>query len=185
MAKGESSERDLAVEEKTSPLLGMLIDIGMGLLLVAVNVGITYFLMSMLLDNHSAQILQAQASVAADESGIVANKPANPEKPPIFIPLKPAFVVNLGALDQGRFLQAEIEVMTRNPDMEAAIDNLTPMIRNGIIMLLAHQSAESVSTRERMDALQQELLAEVNRILEINGSASGVEQVYFTSFVTQ
>ena len=36
MAKGENSDLDLA-EQKQSPLLGMLINVGIGLLLVAMN----------------------------------------------------------------------------------------------------------------------------------------------------
>ncbi len=108
-----------------------------------------------------------------------------PAKPPIFISLDPAFVVNFGTIDQGRYLQTELEVMTRDAQVGETMTNLMPMIRSAIILLLAHQSSDTVGTREGMDALQQQVLDAINKILETNGSAGSVEKVYFTSFVTQ
>jgi flagellar FliL protein len=185
MAKGENSDLDLAVDKKSSPLLGVLINIGVGLLLVAVNVGVTYFLVGMMLDEQSSKILAAQQSLNAIASGDASNTIQAPTKPPIFIPLKPVFVVNLGNLEQGRFVQTEIQVMTRDPETGTAVESLMPMIRNAVILILSQQDVDALGAREGMDKLQQQVLDEVNAILQTNGHASGVEDVYFTSFVTQ
>jgi len=185
MAKGENSDLDLAVDKKKSPLLGMLINIGIGLLLVAVNLGVTYFLIDMTIEKHIAQmaVCQGGSGATAGEVGTGAN--AVPIEPPVFVSLAPAFVVNIGEIEQGRFLQTEIEVLTRDPEVGEAIEKLMPMIRSNILLILGQQTIDTISTREGMDALQQEVLREVENILETYGGKSGVEKVYFTSFVTQ
>ncbi len=184
MAKSENTDLDLKVDKEKSPLLGMLINLGIGLLLVVVNLGVTYFLMTMVLEEHHAQIKNVLASAAMPGTEGAA-KNGEPAKPPIFIPLDPAFVVNFGEMEQGRYLQTELEVMTRDSKVGEIMTNLMPMIRSAIILLLAHHSAETVGTAEGMDALQQQVLEAINKILETNGSAGSVEKVYFTSFVTQ
>ncbi len=184
MAKSENADLDLKVDKEKSPLLGMLINLGIGLLLVAVNVGVTYFLVGMMLEDHHAQIQNVLASPGTPGvQGAAEND--KPAKPPIFISLDPAFVVNFGEIDQVRYLQTELEVMTRDEQVGETMTNLMPMIRSAIILLLAHQTSDTINAREGMDALQQQILGAINKILETNGSAGSVEKVYFTSFVTQ
>lgn len=191
MARGKNTDLDLAVDKnpavdnKKSPLLGMLINIGIGLLLVAVNVGATYVLVNLMLEQHYTRLSMTLGGANATAGGGGRDADAASGKPPIFISLDPVFVVNFGEIEEGRFLQAEIEVMTRDSDVSEAIKSLMPMIRNGIIMILGQQTVDTISTREGMDALQQEVLKEVTTILETYSGKSGVEKVYFTSFVTQ
>ena len=184
MAKGENSDLDLAGGKKSS-LLGLLMNTGIGLLLVAVNLGATFFLVNMMLEKQSEHLVTTLnvQSAAVGEGGAMGG--ADPAKPPLFISLDPPFVVNFGNIDQGRFLQTEIEVMTRDDMVGESIDNLKPMIRNAILLLLAHQNLETVGSRDAMGALQQQVQDEINEILQANGGGGGVEKVYFTSFVTQ
>lgn len=185
MAKGENSDLDLAADKKGSPLLGLLINLGIGLLLVGVNVGITFFLVGMMLEDHSSKIIAAQQALGVMGSGDATQAVAAPAKPPLFIPLTPVFVVNFGDLQEGRFLQTEIQIMTRNPETGTAIETLMPMIRNAVILILSQQDIDALGAAEGMDTLQQQVLEEVNKLLQANGHGAGVEAVYFTSFVTQ
>lgn len=185
MATGDSADLDLAVVKKKSALFGILINIGIGLLLVAVNVGVTYFLISRMLETHYAQIstyLGPGDGTANDRGSQAA---AISTEPPIFVSLDPVFVVNFGNIEEGRYLQAQIEVMSRDSGVGNAIKNLMPMVRDTVIQLLGRQNAATIGTREGMDALQEQVRSEINTILETNGETGGVEKVYFTSFVMQ
>ena len=106
--------------------------------------------------------------------------------PPIYIGLEPAFVVN--SADQSgasRFMQVTIQVMTRDPEIEEAVNTHMPVIRNSIVLLLSSQSVESVSGVEGKEKLRAEVLDRIRAILEERTGKPGVEEVYFTSFVIQ
>jgi flagellar FliL protein len=112
-----------------------------------------------------------------------------PEKkllaPAIYVPLDPAFVVNFADSGKARFLQITVEVMTRNPDVEEQVKNHMPVIRNNLVLLFSSQTYDSVSTLEGKEALREETLGVIQKILEEETGDPGVEAVYFTSFVMQ
>ncbi|NLO79800.1 MAG: flagellar basal body protein FliL [Xanthomonadaceae bacterium] len=115
------------------------------------------------------------------EITIAAPKP----KPPIYISLEP-LVVNFERSD-GRmgFLQADIEIMTRDERVRDAIMQHMPVIRNNLLMLLSSKTFADVADREGKERLRVEALTEVNNILfdhDVGGQAS---DLYFTGFVMQ
>ncbi len=108
------------------------------------------------------------------------------EAPPIYIPLEPAFVVNFSDSSGGsRFMQATIQVMTRDPEIEAAVNTHMPVIRNAIVLLLSSQSVEGVAGIEGKEKLRAEVLEKIREILKERTGKPGVEDIYFTSFVIQ
>ena len=126
-------------------------------------------------------------AVAAEEGHHDAKEEDAHEKaPPIYIPLEPAFVVNFSDSSGGsRFMQANIQVMTREPEMEEAVKTHMPVIRNAIVLLLSSQSVEDVASIEGKEKLRAEVLEKIREILEERTGKPGVEEVYFTSFVIQ
>lgn len=112
---------------------------------------------------------------------------AKPESraPAIYLPLTPALVVNLQDDDAMRFLQADIEVMSRDAAAIEAVTKHMPRIRNSLLMLLGAQRAPELVSRADKERLQGQVLAEVRRILEEETGHAGVEAIYFTSFVMQ
>jgi flagellar FliL protein len=105
--------------------------------------------------------------------------------PAIYIPLDPAFVVNFAEGSRARFLQVTVEVMTRDAHVEEHIRTHMPVIRNNLVLLFSSQTYESVSTLEGKEALREEALIVIQKILEEETGDPGIESVYFTSFVMQ
>jgi flagellar protein FliL len=119
---------------------------------------------------------------AGDDAGA---EPRRPSGPPIYFNLDPPFVVNLEGSGSVRFLQASIEVMSRDDKVIAAVRRHQPMVRNSLLMLLSSASLEDIATREGKEELRAQALIEVRQVLESEAEPSDVEELYFTGFVVQ
>lgn len=108
-----------------------------------------------------------------------------PPAPAIYHAIEPTFVVNLADTDADRYLQVEVQVLTRDPAMVKALETHMPMIRNRLLLLFGQQRAEQLRSREDKERLQAEALAELQAILTEVVGDPGIEAVYFTNFVTQ
>ena len=102
-----------------------------------------------------------------------------------YVPLAPAFVVNINDGDASHFLQVEIEVGAKSPVAAEALKTHNAQIRNSLLMLIGSQTAADVATREGKEALQKKVLEEIQKILTKETGKPGVDAVYFTSFVMQ
>ncbi len=160
---------------------------GIGVLAVAILIsvaasgGLAWFI--------SQQALAEMRTLARATDGEAGDgAPAEPEKPkgpPVYVPLDPAFVVNLTDPSGLRFLQLQIEVMSRDPKVPDQIKQHMPRIRNALLLLLGQQKIAELSERSGKENLQAAVLVEIQKILKEEAGAPGVEAVYFTSFVMQ
>ena len=107
------------------------------------------------------------------------------QAPPQYIALEPAFVVNLADTDAVRYLQAAVQLMTRDPDTAAAVTLHAPSIRNRLLLLFGQQSSQQLNGRSGKERLQQQALAEVRAVLKGQRAADKVDALLFTSLVTQ
>lgn len=115
-----------------------------------------------------------------------AQKPAAARKASAqYFALQPAFVVNLADTDAVRYLQAEVQLMTRDPATLAALEQHAPALRHRLLLLLGQQSAARLADRRGKELLQQQALAEVRAVLRAEAPEARVEALYFTSLVTQ
>lgn len=106
--------------------------------------------------------------------------------PALYIALEPPFVVNFKQETALRFLQVSMQVMTREPATQALLKENDPAVRNELLSLLGDLSYEQISTAEGKEALRQQSLEAVRKIVAAEGGqARSVEAVYFTSFVMQ
>ncbi|HVI58819.1 MAG TPA: flagellar basal body-associated FliL family protein [Luteimonas sp.] len=113
-------------------------------------------------------------------------KPAAPARAPVqYHAIEPAFVVNLADDDAVRYLQADVQLVTRDPATLAAFDTHAPAIRNRLLLLFGQQSSASLAQRSGKERLQEAARDEVRRVLKREGAADKVEAVIFTSLVTQ
>lgn len=107
----------------------------------------------------------------------------------VYIPIKPAFVVNFGGESQtgGRLHFMRVEVTLRVEDTEGgnSVRHHMPYIRNNLIMLLSAQTVDKMDTLEGKELLRQEALAEVAKVLEQEDGNNGVTDLYFNQFVIQ
>jgi len=113
-------------------------------------------------------------------------KPAEPVKPPAqYHALSPAFVVNLTDADATRYLQADVQLMTRDPETLKAIETHAPAIRNRLLLLFGGYSAAQLAERSAKEKLQKQALSEVRAALKAEVAPDKIEALYFTSLVTQ
>lgn len=109
-----------------------------------------------------------------------------PPAPAQYFALEPAFVVNLnGSMDGPRYLQVEIQLMTRDPAALEAIKTHAPAIRARLLMLLSQVTAEEIADLAGKQKLQAAALAEVQKVLVTETGKPGADELLFTSFVTQ
>jgi flagellar FliL protein len=144
------------------------------LLSVAAAGGVSWFVL------HKAVPDAGEGEAGHDEA-----KPDVPKSPANYFALDPAFVVNLEDARSQRFLQVQVEVMTRDADLMKDLEHHAPRLRSALLLLLGQQRAADMATREGKEKLQADVLAEVQRIILEETGKSGIDAVYFTSFVMQ
>lgn len=110
-------------------------------------------------------------------------KPAR--QPAQYYALEPAFVVNLADDDTVRYLQADVQLMTRDAATLTAVEAHAPAIRNRLLLLFGQQTAAQLAQRSAKERLQEKALAEVRQALKAEAAPDRIEAVLFTSLVTQ
>ncbi len=103
----------------------------------------------------------------------------------IYIPLKPAFVVNYGGQGRLKYIKAEISVRVVDADAANTIRHHMPYIRNNLVLLLSSQTEESIETTEGKELLRQAAVEEIRKILAEEGEVDGVVDLYFDNFIVQ
>ena len=123
-------------------------------------------------------------------------------KPLHYLSLVPEFVVNFGPGSKVRYLQIDLQVSTREEKSLNTINTYRPVLRNDILVLLSGLSFEELRYRAGKEALQQQILNTINKIVteamqgekaddavnqkQNSKPAEGpIENVYFTSFIMQ
>ena len=75
--------------------------------------------------------------------------------------------------------------MTRDAEVRDQLHHHMPAIRNDLVLLLSTTTADELSTLEGKEELQLETLSIVRSVIEDESGLTGVDAVYFTSFVMQ
>lgn len=124
---------------------------------------------------------QSRKAAEQDTAQAQAKTPA----PAQYFALEPAFVVNLADTDTMRYLQADVQLMTRDAATLSAVELHAPAIRNRLLLLFGEQTAQQLAQRSGKERLQAAALDEVRQVLKSEVAADKVEAVIFTSLVTQ
>lgn len=133
----------------------------------------------------AAWFLLPKPEAAAAEAEAPARKEVPRGAPAQYVPLQPAFVVNLADEGSTRYLQTEVQLSSRDPQVIADIGTHSPAIRNALLMLFARKTQAELRSVEGREQLQKDALVEVNRVLKAETGHEGVDALFFTSFVTQ
>jgi len=144
----------------------------------AASAGISMFMAQRMIDASQPHPLGKDGK--ADQA-----KHDKPKEPAVYIPLDPAFVINLEDAGGSRFLQTQVQLMARDTKAPDIVKANEPRIRNAMLMLFSQQNAQDLATRDGKEKLQLAVLAEVQKILTEETGKPLVEAVYFTSFVIQ
>ena len=196
--KGEEKD-DVEVEEgnekpkKKKPWLMIGVIVMASIFVLSGAIGGTVYFMSRgahKAPSASAKAKDAKAEEADAEDKTDAADAGSEEKsgkpaPANYVSLEPLFVVNFEGNSAARFLQISVEVMSRKLEYAEHIKKHMPVIRNNLVLLFGSQTYDKVNTLKGKEELRQKALTEVQKILEEETGDTGVEALYFTSFVMQ
>ncbi len=106
--------------------------------------------------------------------------------PAQYFAMDPPFVVNLnGPIDGPRYLQVEVQLMTRDADSLKSIEANAPAARAALLMLFSQVDPASIADRAGKEELQRQALAEVQKLFKAETGKPCADELLFTSFVTQ
>lgn len=123
------------------------------------------------------------ADAAAAEAGEEGAAPSSAGA--IYVPLKPAFVVNYGGPGRLKYIKADISVRLQDADAANSVRHHMPYIRNNLVMLFSAQTDESLGSQEGKEALRREALEEVRNVILQEDHQEGVIDLYFNAFLIQ
>ncbi len=136
----------------------------------------------------AAFFLMGGEEPAEGEQAAEAEAPAEeavPEGDPIYLEMKPKFVVNLPPGGPAKMLQIAVTVYTRQQPVADFITENDPMLRHHLNNLFESQQAADLLTLEGKQKLQQDVKALLAQKMEDMEQAGEIKDVYFTEFVLQ
>jgi flagellar protein FliL len=116
-----------------------------------------------------------------------ADDPASGMAGLIYYTLGPSFVTNYDGAGRLKYLKTDIAVRI-DPGTAPMLDTHLPYIRNKLVVLLAAQLEENLTSTQGKETLRNQALNEVKAALDyLQGAGTGerVRSLYFTSFVVQ
>jgi flagellar FliL protein len=128
-----------------------------------------------------------QAKQAAEHGAEAAKTEAPVEKPLIYEPLSPAFVVNFSGNPEIRVVQIEITAAASSKEILDALKKHMPILRNNVLLLISGQDPVGFKTAEGKEALRSKIKEEMNKIVaeQTGKKKAAVDDIYFTGFVMQ
>lgn len=143
--------------------------------------------------SHAAAQTEEGDDAAEHSDAAVAHK-RDPKEVPVFVPLD-NFTVNLADREAERYAQIGISLELGDPKAGERIKVFMPVIRNNILMVLAHKRSTDLLERQGKEKLAAEVLAETERALGVEPAAPGrkgedaearpVRAVHFSNFIIQ
>jgi len=113
---------------------------------------------------HAAEAeAEAEVEVGPDGTGKPVAK-RDPKAVPTFVPLDP-FTVNLADREAERYAQVGISLELKSAHAADQIKAYMPVIRNNILMVLAHKTAGELLERDGKTKLAAEIQSETSRAL--------------------
>jgi len=131
--------------------------------------------------------LSVLSSPSASFAAAPAEDPAAAMANLIYYWLGPSFVSNYDGAGRLKYLKTDISVRME-PGTAAMIDRHLPYLRNRMVVLLAAQIEENLTSTEGKESLRLQALGEIREALDfLEGPGSGerVMNIYFTGFVIQ
>lgn len=133
----------------------------------------------------------ARAALEGEDGSTETAESAPDPVLPTFVALDP-FTVNLADRDAERYAQVGVTLGVTDPKMADTIKAYMPVIRNNVLMVLAHKTSAELLERDGKDRLGEEIKREVTRAIgfdvkraAVGEQAGPVASVYFSNFIIQ
>jgi len=138
-----------------------------------------------------AGVFPAAEEVSDDDDEVKSSSKSKKEKkrkendPAIYFIFEKPFVVNFLDKNQIRYLQINVEVMSRDQDVIDSIEAHLPKIKNNFLVLFSDLDFDMITNAAGKQKLRDLALEELRKILKDEGAKNDVEALYFTGFVMQ
>ncbi|WOD09313.1 flagellar basal body-associated FliL family protein [Marinomonas sp. GJ51-6] len=102
-----------------------------------------------------------------------------------YIPLTPSFVVNYISENAGlSYIKTDITLRT-NEEQQAIIEANMPLVKDAIVMFLSSRTNDQVTGAIAREATRAAGAVAVNEALQAETGTSPIQDILFSSFVTQ
>lgn len=108
-----------------------------------------------------------------------------PAEPAIYESMDKPVVANFTHKGRERYLQLVAQFMTRSDETVLAIRQHMPVIVDHVYRLLATYDFETIQSLEGRERLRSSVLEVAQEVMRVNTGETGVEEVYFTTYVFQ
>jgi flagellar FliL protein len=135
----------------------LIIIIAAALLVVLLGGGAAAFLLKKNAADGEEDGGDSPAKAESHDAGAKAKPKHDAKHPPTFVPLDP-FTVNLADRDAERYAQIGVTLELDDPKVGDDLKVYMPAIRNNILMVLSHKTAEQLLSREGKEKLAREIL---------------------------
>jgi flagellar FliL protein len=112
------------------------------------------------------------------------DKPALFTKP-LYVPIKPAFVINYGGRGKLKYMKIELTVWVEDTEASNAVRHHLPLIRDYFVSLFSRQTDEDIDTMIGKERLRKTALAGLKTLLLEEDGEEGVIDLFFAHFIVQ
>ena len=99
--------------------------------------------------------------------------------------VQPEFVVNFQGKTKLKFLMIEMVIATHDKEVLPILEDHDPELRNTLLLLLAEQDSEALTTAEGKQALRDQALARIDEVVSAHYRSERIKDVYITRLVMQ
>jgi flagellar protein FliL len=169
--KGRDDDADQegqASDEAKKKKKKLFIMIGIAVLLMAISIGGTLLTVTLMSSDSKKDSAEASAEDEEDEE---SEEVEIQSAPAIYYTMAPNFTVNFSVEGRQRYLQAEITLLYRNPEVESLLTLHMPAIRNQLVMLLSTKSFDELQNSDSREKLKVEALQAIQSIIDKENAA--------------
>ena len=165
--------------KKSKKMLFIIIGV---VLLVLIGAGVGAYFMGVFDEAPAEEVAEEAGSDGEgdkEEEGEVLSDDA------LYYPIEPPFVLNFEGKSKAKYMQVGLVSMSRSQKAVDTIKKHMPAIRNELTFLLSGQKYVEMVTPEGKEQVREEIIETINSVIKQHGAGSGVQKIYFTSFVMQ
>ncbi|QJD58828.1 flagellar basal body-associated protein FliL [Pseudomonas sp. gcc21] len=147
----------------------LLLLVGAGLFALLLSIGAAAFF-----------LFASEDETVAETPVVEAGKPMA-----IYQSLDPAFVVNYVHEGRQRYMQVNVVLMGRDPQLMTQLSSHLPLIRNELVMLFSSEEFDALFSPEGKEALRERASLAVKALMEKELGNPIIESALFTNIVLQ
>lgn len=103
----------------------------------------------------------------------------------IYVPVKPAFVVNYGGRGKLKYIKLEVSLRVEDTAASNAIRHHMPLIRDYLVRVFSSLKDEDVDTQQGKENVRMKALKGIQELLSEEDGKEGVMDLFFINFVVQ